>query len=175
MHIIGVIILIVLGGAAAALLAMRYKIKTEEKRKYYRAAQRILREEYLDGAIKNAESMGLYSNEQRMMIALKMQGNKGAGYVFDPAREVRIGRSRERNDICVQDLATSGEHCKIFLYEGQLCIEDLNSSNGTICKRRFGGTQTLFGKMAFLQNHTRIKVGNNCFMLTIFYCDVSAE
>lgn len=175
MHIIGVMILIVLGGAAAALLAMRYKIKTEEKRKYYRAAQRILREEYLDGAIKNAESMGLYSNEQRMMIALKMQGNKGAGYVFDPTREVRIGRSRERNDICVQDLATSGEHCKIFLYEGQLCIEDLNSSNGTICKRRFGGTQTLFGKMAFLQNHTRIKVGNNCFMLTIFYCDVSAE
>lgn len=150
-------------------------MKTQEKRKYYRAAQRILREEYLDGAIKNTEGMGLYSNEQRMMIALKMQGSKGAGYVFDPAREVRIGRNREGNDICVQDLATSGEHCKIFLYEGQLCIEDLNSSNGTVLKRGFGRSQALFGKMAFLQNHTKIIVGSNCFLLTIFYCDVSAE
>ena len=44
-------------------------MKAGEKRKYYKAAQRILREEYLDGAIKNEESMGLNSNEQRMMIA----------------------------------------------------------------------------------------------------------
>lgn len=150
-------------------------MRTQEKRKYYKAAQRILREEYLDGAIKNVEGIGLSSNEQRLMIALKMKGSKGAGYVFDPAREVRIGRNREENDICVQDLATSGEHCKIFLYEGKLCIEDLNSSNGTVLRRGLRGSQTLFGKMAFLQNYTKIIVGNNCFLLTVFYCDVSAE
>lgn len=150
-------------------------MKAGEKRKYYKAAQRILREEYLDGAIKNEESMGLYSNEQRMMIALKMQGHKGMGYVFDPTHEVRIGRNREKNDICVQDLAVSGEHCKIFLYQGQLCIEDLNSSNGTVIKRGWGQSQTLFGEMGFLYNGSKIRVGSNCFLVTVFYCDVSAE
>ena len=65
-------------------------MRTQEKRKYYKAAQRILQEEYLDGAIKNVEGIGLSSNETRLMIALKMKGSKGAGYVFDPAREARI-------------------------------------------------------------------------------------
>lgn len=150
-------------------------MKAGEKKKYYKAAQRILREEYLDGAIKNGESRGLYSNEQRVMIALKVQGNKGMGYVFDPAHEVKIGRNREGNDICLQDLTVSGNHCKIFLNQGQVYIKDLKSSNGTRIKNGLRSSKILYGESGVLHNGSRIWVGSHCFLLTIFCCDVSAE
>lgn len=43
--------------------------------------------------------------------------------------EVTMGRSDE-NDICVMDRKSSRFHCKIHFHDGELSLEDLNSTNG---------------------------------------------
>lgn len=174
----GVIIIvagIVLLAAAGIWLAANQKVKAEERRKYYRAAYRIIREQYLDGAIRNGEKPGGYQDRGRLMIALKVKGNKGLGYVFDPSREIVIGRSMETSDVCLQDLAVSGSQCKIFMYEDQLCIQDLDSANGTEIQSRWKGREQLFGNIGFLYNKSKIQVGSTCFLVTVFYCDMAAE
>lgn len=52
-------------------------MKAAERKKYYRAANRIVREQYLDGAIKNAENAENYQGRHRQMVALKVKGSRG--------------------------------------------------------------------------------------------------
>lgn len=175
MEVLVLIIVILCVTAAGILVGVSQKFRAAERKKYYRAAHRIIREQYLDGALKNAESRGVYADRRRLMLALKVKGSKGTGYVFDPAQEIKIGRSMETSDICLQDLAVSSNHCSIFLYEEQLCIKDMNSANGTVVKSRWKSREALFGDMTFLYNKSRIWVGNTCFLVTLFYCEIAAE
>lgn len=150
-------------------------MKAAERKKYYRAANRIVREQYLDGAIKNAENAENYQGRHRQMVALKVKGSRGLGYVFDPAQEIYFGRGLDTNDVCLQDLAVSIQHCKIFLYENQLCIQDLDSINGTTIKKRWGAKETLYGTTGFLYNKSKIWLGNTCFLVIIFYYEMISE
>lgn len=175
MGAIGVVIGIIGIVVVFLLIAVKQKMKAGERKKYYRAAYRIIREQYLDGAIRNAEDGGNSRDRRRLMIALKVKGNKGMGYVFDPSREVNIGRGMETNDVCLQDLSVSSNHCKIFMYENRLCIKDLNSANGTVIKERWKSREQLFGNIGFLENKSQIWVGSTCFLVTVFYCDMISE
>ena len=174
MGIIIIVIGIISAAALMIILAVTQKIKAEDRKKYYRAAHRIIREQYLDGAIRNGDGAESYS-ARRLMVALKLKGSKGMGYVFDPSREIKIGRSMDDNDVCFQDLSVSSQHCIIFLYENQLCIKDSDSANGTVVKSPWRSRQSLFSDMTFLRNKSRIWVGNVCFIITIFYCEISSE
>ena len=170
-YVIGVLGMVSL----VVLFAVKQRMKAAEKQKYFRAAQRIIREQHLDGAIRNADRDGSFYEERRIMLILKIKGSKGLGYVFDPSRDVQIGRSTEGNDVCVQDLSVSSKHCKIFLYEGQLCIKDLDSTNGTVIKPRWRKKERLFGTIGFLYNKTRIWAGDICFVVSVFYCDAASD
>lgn len=175
MGAIGIVIGIIGIVVICVLMAVNQKVKAAERKKYYRAAYRIIREQYLDGAIRNAENMGNTRDRRRLMIALKVKGNKGMGYVFDPSREINIGRGMENNDICLQDLSVSSNHCKIFLYEDRLCIKDMDSANGTVIKAKWKSSEQLHGNMGFLENKSQILVGSTCFLVTVFYCEMIPE
>lgn len=55
--------------------------------------------------------------------------NKGEDYDLPEQGEISIGRS-EKNDICVYDRKSSRNHCKIYVDNGTILLEDLNSTNG---------------------------------------------
>lgn len=166
----------VLFAAAAGIgLLIREKVKRTQRQRYYRAANRLIQEQHLDGAIRNGNEKGSGAGMRRCMVALKIKGQKGRGYVFDPAQEIRIGRKMEDNDICLQDLSVSAHHCSIFLYENCLCIKDLGSANGTILKSGFRRREILYGTMGLLQNGSRFWVGSVCFTVTVFYCETGGN
>lgn len=172
MGAIGIAVGIISVTVVCVLMVVREKIKASERKKYYRAAHRIIREQDLEGAIKNAEKAGAYADTHRLMIALKVKGNKGAGYVFDPSREINIGRSMETNDVCLQDLSVSSSHCRIFMYGERLCIRDMDSANGTVLKERWKKREILYGNAGFLKNKSKIWVGTTCFLVTVFYYEI---
>lgn len=149
------------------------EIEKSKRKKYYRAANKLIQEQHLEEAIRKGEHSCV--SMRHLMVALKIKGQKGLGYVFDPAQEIRIGRNIEDNDICLQDLSVSTHHCNIFLYENHLCVKDMGSANGTIIKSGFRCKETLHETLGFLQNKSRIWVGNTCFIITIFYCETVAN
>jgi pSer/pThr/pTyr-binding forkhead associated (FHA) protein len=92
---------------------------------------RIIKVMYLD--MKN---MKIISREQEYNYALEVIAAAetlgiSVGSIFPIRKVTSIGR-KEDNNICVNDPYLSGNHVKIYLDEGRLIIEDLNSTNGTI-------------------------------------------
>lgn len=68
---------------------------------------------------------------------------------------VTIGRGDEA-DICIRDTWSSRVHCRLEVRDGQLFIEDLSSSNGTLVN----GTQMT---EAALRSDDQITVGITTF------------
>jgi len=62
-------------------------------------------------------------------IIIKLGDNVVQNYTFDKAI-LNIGRSRD-NDIVLDNLAVSRNHCRIRLVDGKFLLTDLNSANGT--------------------------------------------
>jgi pSer/pThr/pTyr-binding forkhead associated (FHA) protein len=92
---------------------------------------RIIKVMYLD--LKN---MKLISKEPENDYALEVIAAAdtlgiSVGSIFPIHKVTSIGR-KEDNTICVNDPYLSGSHAKIYLEEGRLIIEDLNSTNGTM-------------------------------------------
>jgi hypothetical protein len=57
----------------------------------------------------------------------------GLGKVFALARETTTSLGRARaNDIVLEDVAVSSQHCRIRLEEGRFVLHDLKSTNGTL-------------------------------------------
>lgn len=165
---------IVFAAAGIGLLIWE-KVKKSQRQRYYRAANKLIREQHLEDAIRNGDGGRSCVGIRHLMVALKVKGQKGLGYVFDPTQEIRIGRNIEDNDVCLQDLSVSAHHCSIFLYENHLCVKDFGSANGTIIKSGFRRRETLYETMGFLQNKSRLWVGSTCFIITVFYCETAAN
>ncbi len=161
--LIGIIVVIciaVTGVTAYALAANR----KAEKQKYYDAAYKVIKENCLNNAIRNQNEK--MQNGQKIMLYLKWKDNEKQGYVFDPARTVRIGRSPEGNDICIREETVSSRHCVLFLYQGQLFLQDFHSRNGTWLKSGFTrrlvqGTEPVF-------SGDKVIVGDLSIRVTIF-------
>lgn len=60
----------------------------------------------------------------------------GKVYAFDlsPEKSIEIGKSQDCDIVLENDEYTSRSHARLFLNEGDIWIEDLNSSNGTFVK-----------------------------------------
>ena len=87
----------IIGGAAVLAAALALFFWQRQKRavwtRYRKAAQRIIREEYLDASIGKTEYGAARPVPRKLMVALEIKGARGKGYVFDPEREIRIGRA----------------------------------------------------------------------------------
>jgi pSer/pThr/pTyr-binding forkhead associated (FHA) protein len=64
---------------------------------------------------------------------LAVTRGSGLGKVFALARETTtsVGRARA-NDIVLEDVAVSSQHCRIRLEQGHFVLHDLKSTNGTL-------------------------------------------
>ena len=145
------------------------KSRQSEEKKYYDAAQRMVREEYLTSSLKNIDGQE-YAPAVIPMLYLKLCGVKPKqGYVFNPEKEITIGRDKSQNSIWIPFPTVSMKHCTIGLYEGVLYLRDENSVNGTIVKR--GLHSYLVDNNAYMELETKDKIiiGSAVFMVTIFY------
>ena len=156
--------------AVLVVVLICQKKNQDYRKKCIRAAQRIIREEYLDGSIMKGGDTRRLSG--KTMIVLRIKGNKDKGYVFDPQREICIGRSLESSDLCLSDPAVSSHHSRIFLCQGQVCIQDMDSANGTVILRPGRERRTIWGDTGFLYDRSKIWVGDTCIFVRIFQCKI---
>jgi hypothetical protein len=81
------------------------------------------------------------SGEQTVVLRdrpmLAVTSGKEAGRVYDLRRDgsTSMGRARA-NDIVIDDVACSNEHCRIRPEEGRFVLHDLQSTNGTFVNER---------------------------------------
>lgn len=162
--------LLLLTGVVVFLLDSRRK---QEERKYYQAAYKILKEEYLDQAIKkNGTGTACEIGEVREMLCLSVQRQKkGDAYVFDPVIPVTIGREAEENSLCLRDGAISGRHCRIRLIRDELWLTDERSSNGTYVRRKKKDYWIGDGNSIRLQEGDVLFMGEMRLRVHIFYFD----
>jgi hypothetical protein len=83
-------------------------------------------EEYLDKTI---------TLQERPVLAITR--GPGAGQVFELSETsaTSIGRSRA-NDIQVEDVSISGQHCRVRPEDGRFVVHDLKSTNGTLVNEK---------------------------------------
>lgn len=91
------------------------------------------------------------------------------GYLFDLSESVTVGRDRE-NKIIIRDDAVSRVHCKFYTMNGQVFVQDLNSSNGTTIRGKwFGKVKLQSQNMVSVVNGDRVVVGGYVMRVYILY------
>lgn len=149
--------------------------RKQEERKYYEAAYKILKEEYLNQAIKKDKAnTDCEIGEIRKMLCLVLQGKgcgKGSAYVFDPIYPVTIGRETKGNKLCLRDGAVSGRHCRIQLIQDELWLTDEGSSNGTYIRQSRKNYWIGDRNSIRLQSGDLLLMGQIRLKVQIFYFD----
>lgn len=159
---------IVAAAAAGIIVYVIVNFQKAEKQKYYVAAEKIIKENCLDNAIRNRRTE--ITGGRKLMVCLKWKKGKKQGFVFDPEQRIRIGRD-PGNDICIREREVSSQHCEIYLYDGRPAIQDLRSANGTwvfrgLRKHPVQGAEYLYAGDSILVGSLKIKI-------TIFWFDMS--
>lgn len=162
-------IIAVLAAACSAAIYIYRCSRNAEIKKYYDAAFRLIKEGCLNQAI-SSQSRQQYSG-QKIMLYLKWKDSEKRGFVFDPERGVRIGRSPEENELCIPDEEVSGKHCVIFLSQGQLYVQDMNSANGTWLKQGISKRPVLQAEPVF--SGDRLMIGKYKIQVTVFSFDMA--
>ena len=112
-----------------------------------------------------AEERGEKTLVLRDRPMLTVTSGKEAGRVYDLRRDgsTSMGRARA-NDIVIDDVACSNEHCRIRPEEGRFVLHDLQSTNGTFVNERRVTTHSLEAgdvvqvgetHLTFWREHTR--------------------
>lgn len=179
MALIIAIILGVIAVAATVILIIVSNMKKNEKIKYYTAAGNTLREDFLNYSLQNhsGETADIrVPRTSKMMIYLKANSKgKKVQLVFDPEREINIGRDKFSSNIYINDPTVSQKHCCIYSIDDRVYLKDLYSANGTYIKRGIRNRYHIVeGESIELQNKDTIIVGSNEFKVTLFFYDMSA-
>lgn len=143
--------------------------RRSEIQKYYDAANMMIKESCLNNAIRN--QMVTNMTGWKIMVYLKWKDWEKQGFVFDPDAGIRIGRVAEENEICIREHNVSGRHCRIFMYNGQLILQDLNSTNGTWIKRGFRKKRVIWAEP--LLSGDKILIGSIKITVTVFSFDMT--
>lgn len=173
--LLGVSAAVMLATIVTAVVAAKKKAKY---RKIYTAAGNILREDYLNYALQNHTLDG--SAEQprgaKLMICLTtVQNKKRISYVFDPEKQILIGRDADNSNIFIDNVAVSQKHCRIYAQDNRVIFEDLYSKNGSILKRGWTKRYTLVnGQRVVLQSGDVLFIGNSELKVMIFVYDITA-
>ena len=174
---IAIIIMLLLIFVACIVLLVVYNRKKNEEIRYYAAAGNILREDFLNYALQNHFDDNAEAEKPRgrkMMIYLKVKGHKDDRFVFDPEKDIRIGRDKNRSNIFINDHTVSQDHCRIYAKNDCVYLKDCNSSNGTRLMRGVFGNYALTGGSGMeLRTGDKIIVGSCVFAVTLFYYDMS--
>lgn len=151
------------------LIVVFYKKRQLEKKKYYDAADRMVKEEYLEDILENNPSES-YSPVVVPMLYINLYRPKPSQkYVFDPEKRITIGRSKSDNTIWLPKPTISMKHCSIYVYEGRVYLQDEYSSNGTCIKKGRKKYWLTEGKQIELENGDRFYIDDIAFKVTVFY------
>lgn len=179
MALIIAIILGVIAAACAVVSVIVSNMKKNEKIKYYTAAGNTLREDFLNYSLQNhsGETADIrVPRTGKMMIYLKANSKgKKIQLVFDPEREVNIGRDKFSSNIYINDPTVSQKHCCIYSVDDRVYLRDLYSANGTYIKRGIGKRYHIVeGGSIELADKDTIVVGSNELKVTLFFYDMTA-
>lgn len=144
------------------------KGKQSEEKKYYDTACQMVKEEYLTWSLRRTDRQDSRTEAEKMVYLKFCSSRKKQGYVFNPEQEIIMGRAKERCTIWIPSPIVSLVHCRIFLYQQQIYIQDLNSSNGTIVKKGWRKYLVQSGQSLILDTNDKIYIGNTVFKVTIF-------
>lgn len=171
-------VILALAAVMAGLIAVfvGLKVRAGERRKLYRAAERIVKEDFLDYSLMNQQNTtAAQPSGHRVMVGLKALGEKPrAEYVFDPGKVVMIGRLRGECAICLADVTVSQRHARILRNDGSIWLQDLNSANGSVVRRGLFGRHKVAGGEVFkLRGGDVLCCGAARFKLKIFVYDMT--
>ena len=132
------------------------------------AAKILLRGEALDSEI---EGKTPYSRSKIRQMLMIRTFNPSRRYVFNPEKNINIGRDTGWNQIIIQDMHVSEKHCKIYKKRNQIILEDMNSANGTFVRRRLKKIRV--EKPMELKKADKIYVGDAIIQVYPFYVDTA--
>ena len=163
--------------SAFVIFMVRERDKSRRK-KLNVAAEKIVREDLLVYSLKNPYAdMNRVEipSSKRVMIALNVKaGGKKQEFVFDPAKQVSIGRG-DKNQIIIHDPAVSDVHALIYVSGRQVCLSNVSPRRKVSLKRGSRQTGMRPGAVLVLKNGDIIIVGGyklrvHLFMFDIKYC-----
>lgn len=157
------------------VFAMRERSK-DKRRKLNNAAEKIVREDLLLYSLKNPYSETgrcEIPSSRRAMIALRIKaGGKKQEFVFDPAKQVNIGRG-DRNQIIIHDPAVSELHACIYIADRKVCVYNASNSRGVTVQRSSGRRVLAPGQSAALKNGDVIRLGGYKLFVNLFIFDIN--
>ncbi len=171
------ILIIIAAASAIAAADIFAKLKSEEREKMYRAAERIIQNELLDNSLKNPFLGGAVidnSADCRLMVNIKVKLERDKqSFVFNPAKTIKIGRERVGNHIIVNEATVTAYHCMIFMSaDGKPVLQD-SSANGTYVKRGMRSYHLMNGQTCVIENGDSIIVGSVKLKVKLFGFDIS--
>lgn len=168
----------VLISGVAILYAVISHLKKIEREKYYMAAGNIVREDFLDYSLQNPmnnDGSRVQPKTKKMMVYIKSKSSgKKAQFVFDPEKNIFIGRDKFNSNIYINESSVSQHHCKIFSQDNIVYLQDMNSSNGTVVQRGlFKKFLVSSSQWVQLQSNDTIIVGTKKLKIILFFYDMS--
>jgi pSer/pThr/pTyr-binding forkhead associated (FHA) protein len=164
-----IIIIVVLSCTAAGIiLAVKNNRKKNDLRDLNNAARKLIKEQNLNAVLSEGPSKKM-DERMRMVIALSWKNGRKRSYVFDPVDSVRIGRQPDINNLVLPDDEVSLRHCVLYRRGNSLVLEDLHSTNGTVCTH--GLQKKEVHGAVYVYDGDRIRVGGTQLLLRIFWID----
>lgn len=153
----------------STLLLFQAKSQT---RKYYNAAEKIVREDLLAYSLKNPYTMprGLKAPASvRLMLGMEILTVKPRQQrVFDISQPVNLGRS-DQNHIVLHDMHISSRQGRIFARQGRIWLENLSTQCGMLVRRgRFQKIPVVPRQTIQLLDGDRICVNQHKLRVKIF-------
>lgn len=171
------ILLIILTGAFSIVFLIISHFRKVEKQRYIFAAGNIIKEDFLIYSLQNPmgekDPLPVPNSKKTMLyIKAKNQGQK-LQLVFDPEKEILIGRDQNNSNIYLNEVLVSQQHCCIFFRGNAVYLQDMNSSNGTYLKRGLSKSLIINGQCVQLRSGDKLLIGSNIFKVTLFYYDMA--
>lgn len=117
----------------------------------------------LNMTLKNpitSEQASAYEYQKTFLRVEFVHTKPWLAYLFDLSECVTIGRSRD-NKISIRDEALSRLHCKIYMLDGNIYLQDLGASNGTVVRGKWLKKVRLTTQESMiLENGDTIRIGS---------------
>lgn len=107
-------------------------MQMKKNKELEQAIHELMLENKLKQSIMNSfsqELSGYRGCNQYFIYCEIINTNPKLSYVFNADDEVVIGRSIERCQICIQDLAVSRMHCKVLFWQNAVYIQNISERN----------------------------------------------
>lgn len=144
--------------------------KNREMHNYIKAASNIARDMELELMLRNPYAPGTQEQKipnMRDFICLVQQNTQTKHeYIYSLNDPICVGRARSGNQLILNDSLVSEYHCVIYLEQGNVCLRDMNSANGTVlCTGAFKKLLVANGNSVPLRSGYKLIIGSMVFVV----------